>query len=223
MAGNSLSAGLSDMSRIKNCAAAVFNLGMSLFLLFWIRKNGLMERYGLCKAKWPANRFLWYIPLVILVSGNLCNGVEVTFPIPDVMFSVCNMIGVGFLEELLFRGFLFRAVSRNSAKRGIIISGVSFGLMHIVNLINGRGMGLAENMLQIIFAATFGVMCVMIFYKGKSLWPCILTHAAFDVAGIFSKAVRVTDPVPTLQNAAALLLMAGYTWILTKIPPEEEA
>lgn len=220
MIGNSQGAELSNMLGIKDCATAVINLGLGLFLFFWIRKNGLMERYGLCKTKLPASRFLWYIPLIILASRNLWNGVAVNLPTVDTVFRVFNMIGVGYIEELLFRGFLFQAVSRNSAKKGIVISSVSFGLGHIVNLINGREMELAENLWQIIFALAFGFLCVTIFYRGGTLWPCILTHAFFNVTSVFSKETGATDPVQILQNAVILLLMIGYIWVLSRMLPE---
>lgn len=215
--GNSLSAGFSDILGITGCAAAGLNFGLVLFLFFWIRKNGLMERYGLCRAKLPGKRFLWYIPLIVLSSENLWNGVGMSLPAADTLFSVCNMLGVGSLEELLFRGFLFRAVSRNGVKRGAVISSISFGLGHIVNLFNGRGMELAENMWQIIFAVAFGFMCVMIFYRGKTILPCILTHVVINVTSIFSKEAGETGQI--LQNAAVLLLMIGYTWFLMRVPP----
>lgn len=218
--GNSLSARLSSTLGIESCAAAFFNLGVSLFLFFWISRNGLMKRYGLCKAKFPAVRFLWYIPLMILISKNFWNGATVTLPITDTIFGIFNMIGVGYLEELLFRGFLFRAVSRKSVKSGIVISSVSFGLGHIVNLFNGRGMSLTENIWQIIFAIAFGFLCVIIFHQGKTLWPCILTHTIFNVTSVFSKEAEVTGPVQILQNTAVLLLMIGYAWILTRTLPE---
>lgn len=214
---NSLGTGISNILGIKSCATAVFNLGVSLFLIFWIKKNGLMERYGLCKTALPTRNFLWYIPLVILASSNLWNGAEMTLPVADTVFSICNMIGVGFLEELLFRGFLYRAVSRNSAKRGILISSVSFGLGHIVNLFNGRGMEITENLWQIVFAAAFGFMCTMIFCQGKTLWPCILTHSAINVASVFSKEMAGTDSGQILQNTIILLLIFGYTYTVAKI------
>ena len=222
--GNSLSAQLSDTLGIKYCATTVFNLCASLFLFFWIRKYGLMGRYGLCKAALPGRRLLWYIPLVILASKNLWNGVAAGLSATDTVLSACNMVGVGFLEELLFRGFLFRAVSRNGVKTGIIISSISFGLGHMVNLVNGRGMSLAENLWQVSFAVAFGFLFVTLFYRGGTLWPCILTHAAFNITSLFSKEVDFTLPAQMLQNAATLLLIVGYTWLAAKTPtkPDQE-
>ena len=221
--GNSLGAELSGALGIKNCVTAVFHLGMGLFLFFWIRKNGLAERYGLCGPESPAGGFLGYIPLVILSSVNLWNGVTVNLPVMDTVFSVCAMIGAGFLEELLFRGFLFRAVSRSGVKRGAVISGVSFGLGHSLNLFSGRGMGVAQIVWQIIFAAAFGFLCAIIFYRKKTLWPCILTHAAFNAAGVFAREADAAGPMRIFQHTAALVLVIGYAWLLAKTLPENSA
>lgn len=218
--GNSLSNEISNTLGIKNCVTAVFNLGVSLFLLSWINKNGLMDRYGLCKTKLPASKFLWYIPLIILPSRNLWNGVAVTLPAVDVIFSICNMIGVGCLEELLFRGFLFQAISRNSVENGIVISSISFGLGHIANRVNSCGMVIVESIWQIIFATAFGFLCAIIFQRGKSLWPCILTHAIFNVTSVFSNEAGAAGSVRFFQNVGIFLLVIWYTWVLMRILPE---
>lgn len=223
MMGNSLTAGFSGLLEIKSCAAAVFHLGASLFLLLWLGKNGLMARYGLCKTEMPAGRFLWYVPLVVLVSRNLWNGVTAPPSAMDAVFSVCSMAGAGFLEELLFRGFLLRAASRGGVKRGVAVSSVSFGLAHIVNLSGGRGTGLAETIWQIIFATAFGFLCAIILCRGKTLWPCIFTHAAFNAASVFAKEAGDADPARLLQDAAALALVIGYAWFLTGSLPGADA
>lgn len=223
LAGNSLTAGLSGMLGMKNCFEAVFHLGTSLLLFFWLRKNGLLERYGLRKTELPAGRLLWYVPLMVLASKNLWNGIIAPPAIADAMFGVCSMAGVGFLEELLFRALLFRAVSRNGVRLAAVISSVSFGLGHIANLFNGRGMGLAETMWQIIFATAFGFLCVVIFYRGKTLWPCVLTHAAFNAASVFAGEAERTVPAQALQDAAILLLVAGYARFLMRTLPEGDA
>ncbi|MBD5536303.1 MAG: CPBP family intramembrane metalloprotease [Lachnospiraceae bacterium] len=59
---------------------------------------------------------------------------------------------VGFIEEVIFRGFLFKALAENNVKSAVIISSVTFGLGHLVNLFNGSGMDLINNLCQICFA-----------------------------------------------------------------------
>ena len=50
------------------------------------------------------------------------------------------MLCVGFAEEVIFRGFLFRAMEKDNVKTAIIGSSVTFGLGHVLNLVNGSGM-----------------------------------------------------------------------------------
>ena len=83
------------------------------------------------------------------------------------------MINVGFIEEILFRGFLFEAIEKESVKKAIIISTLTFGIGHIVNLFNGQDT--LNTIIQIIYALSLGYLFVMIFYKSNSLVPCIIT------------------------------------------------
>jgi membrane protease YdiL (CAAX protease family) len=85
------------------------------------------------------------------------------------------MICVGFLEEIIFRGFLFKGMAKKNVKSAIIVSSITFGIGHIVNLLNGQP--LLETLLQIIFALAVGFVLVTLFYKGKSLIPCIAFHS----------------------------------------------
>ena len=55
------------------------------------------------------------------------------------MTAVFSMILVGFVEEMIFRGFLFRALlGEDKPVVAIIVSAVTFGIGHIVNLFTGQ-------------------------------------------------------------------------------------
>ena len=82
---------------------------------------------------------LFYIPLIVLLTVNLWYGVAMnTSPLEMVLY-ILSMLCVGFLEEMIFRGFLFQAMVKDGVKSAIIVSSVTFGIGHIVNLINGSG------------------------------------------------------------------------------------
>ena len=53
---------------------------LSTILYFFVRKNGLAEKYGLCKPRIPAARMLFYAPLLILLTANLWYGVRLNQP-----------------------------------------------------------------------------------------------------------------------------------------------
>ena len=69
------------------------------------------------------------------------------------------MINVGFIEEVIFRGFLFKMMAKDNLKLAIIVSAVTFGIGHIVNLLNGGD--LIPALLQIFYAIALGYLFVI--------------------------------------------------------------
>ena len=131
-------------------------------------------------------------------------------------FSV-KMLCVGFLEELIFRGFLFKAMSRDNIKWAVVVSSVTFGLGHIINLINGSGMGLAENLVQIFFAVLIGFLYVIMFWRGGSLWPCVISHGVFNSLSAFS-----AEDEGMIQLGILCVLTVAYAVVLLKTLPKSE-
>lgn len=147
----SLANPLNEKIGIEYSASAIFCILQSVILLIFIRRNNLLERYGLCKSSVPARCFFYYVPFFILATGNLWNGVAVNYSIPGTVCRIVGMLCVGFIEEVIFRGFLFKAIAKDNQKSAIIISSVTFGIGHLVNLFNGSGMDLANNLCQLHF------------------------------------------------------------------------
>ncbi|MCM1409384.1 MAG: hypothetical protein NC305_02430 [Lachnospiraceae bacterium] len=59
------------------------------------------------------------MPLMILATANLWNGVAVNDPLAGTVCHVFCMLFVGFLEEIIFRGFLFKAMEKNNVRSAI--------------------------------------------------------------------------------------------------------
>lgn len=176
-------------------------------LLRFLSGHDLKTYYGLCKSSVPARRFLYYIPLIVLASGNLWNGADLHHAPIMVIFRIATMVCVGFLEELLFRGFLFRALLKDSVKTAVIISSLTFGLGHILNLVNGSGMTLVENLRQIAYACAVGFLFVSVYYRSGSLLPCIITHASINSLATFAN----TRGVRAEQDLVHLLILISIT------------
>lgn len=215
----SLANPLNEVIGTAYAASAGFCVLQATVLFLFIRKNGLQKRYGLCKSPVPAWRFLFYVPLVVLASGNLWNGVALNYSPTETVCRVVCMLCVGFLEEVIFRGLLFTAIAKNNVRSAIIISSVTFGIGHIINLVNGSGMGLISNLCQIVFAVAVGFLLVTIFYRGGSLLPCILVHSAINTLGTFANDAGLTIKTQLAQAAALILLTVGYTLILNRTLP----
>ena len=214
---SSLADQLSESVGIVKSATAALHIVMSLILFFWITKNGLSIKYGFCKSKLPAKRFLFYIPLAVIASASLWYGISPRFDLPGTLFYVISMCCVGFLEEVIFRGLLFRALEKDNVKTAVIVSAVTFGLGHIVNLFNASGRDLASSAVQIVFAILVGFVLVLIFYRGGSLIPCIVFHSINNALGAF-EAEGTMDPKLEMALNAALIIavLGGYLFWLTK-------
>ena len=161
------------------------------------------------------------MPLAILALGNLWNGAAVNYSPAETACRIACMLCVGFLEEMIFRGFLFKAIARDNIKTAVIISSVTFGIGHIINLFNGSGMNLVNNLCQIVFAVVVGFLLVTIFYRGGSLIPCILVHSAINTLGTFANDAGLTVQMQLLHIAALILITAAYTLILMRTLPEQ--
>ena len=189
-------------------------IAMSLNLYFFVRKNGLTETYGLCKPQLPASKMLYYIPLFVLLTANLWYGVAMNMTPLETVLYVLSMFCVGFLEELIFRGLLFRAMAKDGVKSAVIVSSVTFGIGHIVNLVNGSGAELLPNLLQVLYAVAIGFAFVMIYCRTKSLMPCILTHSVFNALSAFANESAMTPQRHITSGILLAVLAGGYAvWL----------
>ena len=211
-----------DLGVVKSITS-VLHVAMMLILFFWIRKNGLMKKYGLCKPSVPAKNFLYYIPLAVIASVSLWTGIELRFTALETLCFVVSMCCVGFIEEVIFRGFLFRAMEKDKLKTAIIVSSLTFGLGHIVNLFNGSGRTPASSAVQIIFAVLVGFVLVTVFYRGGSLIPCIVFHSVNNAIGAFGAEGRLDPRTEMIVNLILIVVvLGGYLLYLYKIAPKEK-
>ena len=213
---------LNEMIGVGYSASAVFCILQTVVLFAFVRKNNLQKRYGLCRTSVPARRFLYYVPLFVLASGNLWNGVALNYSPAETACRIACMLCVGFLEELIFRGFLFTAIAKNNIRSAIIISSVTFGIGHIINIFNGSGMDLVSNLCQIVFAIAVGFLLVTIFYRGGSLIPCIIVHSAINTLGTFADDRNLTAEMHMLHLTALIVITVAYTLVLTRTLPESQ-
>jgi len=180
---------VSSLIGIEKIISLFIALLFSLIIIIFIHKYKLKEEYGLCNIKVSYKKVLYFIPLIILMSTNLWYGVTMNLSIHETIIYILTMLCVGFLEEIIFRGFLFNAMKKDNLKAAIIVSSITFGIGHIINLINGSGADLINNLLQVVYATSAGFMFVMIYYKTNSLLPCIITHGVFNALSVFSKEI----------------------------------
>ena len=192
----------------KSYQSVIINTILSFLLIILVIVLNRVKYYGITK---PNNykKFLYFIPLFIISLFNLRRGIHINNTSSEIIFHILTMINIGFLEEMLFRGFLFKMMERNNAKTAIIVSSITFGIGHIVNLLNGAD--LVPTLLQVCYAIAIGYMLVMIFYKSKSIMPCIIFHAVFNCLNIFA-----TGESSIVSNIILIVMCLAYTLYIIK-------
>lgn len=185
----------------------VVNTILSLCLVAIIFSLKKTKYYGLTRVKNP-KAYLYFAPLVIIVSVNLWNGFNINNTPREIIFHILTMINIGFIEEIIFRGFLFKMMAKSGVRSAIAVSAVTFGAGHIVNLINGAE--LIPTLIQICYATAIGYLFVIIFHKSKSLVPCIITHSLVNSLSIFNIENTVSLYVAPVFLITIPLVYAAY-------------
>lgn len=160
----------------------IVNTIFSVVLLTLIIKSKKTKYYGLTRVQ-ESKKFLYFFPLVIIGTVGLWNGIAINNSTDEIVFHILTMINIGFLEEIIFRGILYKSIEKDNKKLAITISSLTFGIGHIVNLLNGAN--LVSTLMQICYAIAIGFLFVTIFNKSNSLIPCIITHIAVNSLSVF--------------------------------------
>ena len=194
-------------------ALLVFTAGIIAF----VKANHLEEKYGL--VGWPKDmkKYLFFIPMWILATGNIWDGFAPSYQGAELVIAALSMILVGFVEEMIFRGFLFKAMlGEDKTIVAIIVSAVTFGVGHIVNLFTGQAS--FETVMQIIFAISWGFILTMVCYKGGSIIPCIIAHSMIDVLSLFGADNELID---WIYIGATIVVAIAYCLYLSRIHSPE--
>lgn len=189
----SLGDSLSQLAGTEKAVTLPVSVLLSAILLLFVKRNGLSEKYGLCKPKIKAGKTLFYLPLALLLTVNLWYGIKLNLSAAETVLYILTMLCVGLLEELIFRGLLFNAMKKDSMKSAVIVSALTFGMGHIINLFNGSGAELLPNLLQVVYASATGFMLVMLYIRTKSLLVPIAFHGIFNALSVFSDESGMTD------------------------------
>jgi len=183
---------------------------LSLTLIFFLKKNNLFEFYGICRSKTSAKSMLFYIPIFVMLTANFWYGATLNYTIMETILYILAMFCVGLLEEIIFRGLLFNAMRQDNFKVAVIVSSVTFGIGHIINLVNGSGAELLPNLLQVVYATAAGFMFVMIYCKENSLITCIVVHGVFNALSAFSNDSAATQEMRICSCILLTLITASY-------------
>ena len=200
---------------VEDYRSTIINTIFSLALLALIISLNKTKYYGLTKVK-DMKKYLYFIPLLLIVSVNVWNGININNTYSEIIFHILTMFNIGFIEEIIFRGFLFKMMAKDNVNTAIIVSSLTFGIGHIINLFNGAHMNLFTNVLQIMYATSTGFMFVIMYEKTKSLFPCIITHSLFNAFSLCMNETVVTPSMQIIDSLFIIVLTLGYAFYIMR-------
>jgi len=205
---------LSEIIGVPKLLTVLLGLAMSMLLYRFIRKNQLAQYWGLCPVRGNPGSFLWFLPLVVISSVNLWYGFAVHGTPLEILLYIVSMCFVGFLEEVIFRGLLFKGMCKSNVNSAIVVSSLTFGVGHIVNLLLGEP--LFDTLLQLVYASAIGFCYTVIFYTSGSILPCILSHAVVNSTSIFAR--EPSEEVHILITVVQTVISISYgLWLMRQV------
>lgn len=224
--GASAAAGISEAAGIAYLGEMLFGAVMGTVLLLFVKKHGLSEYFGLCCSEVSAAKMLFYIPLYLAAARGVFFGLGIEGTVLEAVFRTVMMLFVGFLEEIIFRGFLYKGMARRNEKRAIIISALTFAIGHIVNLLNGQDV--FDTVIQIVYAVAVGFVLVFVFQRTGSLLHCIAFHSLNNILAGFTTWKVVTDmtgseeTVTVISAVSGIVVLGAYLFYILKFVPARD-
>jgi uncharacterized protein len=124
---------------------------------------------------------LMVVPGLVFLAGAANTMVQWLFPMnvddvarfeeqmaPGIVPLLFSCVAAPVLEEMLFRGVILRGFLRQYSRTfAILWSATLFGIAHL-------------NLYQMATALVLGIVAGWLYERCRSLWPCILLHAAYN-------------------------------------------
>lgn len=177
VAGNIATGSESEFSAI--AAVPVFLLALACFV--YLQRSGISKEIGLLtKPTEKALPMLLYIPLFVLPAYSLINGFNTELTPFQVLSALLHYAGVGFMEEIIFRGLMFKGLTAkwNRVLTVAFIS-LTFGMGHIIS-VAAIGMSGPDVIIQIVNATVVGFMFTTVILASENLTACVIAHIAFN-------------------------------------------
>lgn len=172
-----------------NMVTAIPNLVLAVGCFYYLKRTGIAEDIGLLTKPAEKNSvMLFYIPLLLLPLLNLFYGINTSLSATEIALLLAMYIAVGFMEEVIFRGLMFKALLKKW-NRFIVVVFISFtfAIGHIVSMA-AIGQSSTDTVFQIINAFVVGFMFMEVILASGNLTICIIAHILYNFIGNISMA-----------------------------------
>ena len=203
---------LSETLGIPKLLTCIVGAVLTAVLVLFLGRHGLLGYCGLRKMAVSWKSVGYFLPVIVLSTVNFWCGLQWNMlPLHTALY-ILSMVFVAVLEEVIFRGLLFRAMLPSGRGAAILVSSLTFGVGHIVNLLLGAE--LLSTALQLVHASAIGFCFTAVFLVTGSILPCILAHAFINCTSVF--AVQPSAMGDVVVCVVISVLAVGYGWWLLK-------
>lgn len=199
------------------CLVKLIPFALGLVLLRATGRLGLLTRTDGFGRGLASGAFLLVFSLLVVGMGvsRLAEGEGAVPSLGAVVAFMISYLLVGLGEETLGRAVLAQTLLEHFGleRRGILaacgLSGLIFGLMHLINL----AFSPAPAVIAQVVSATFaGVLLAAIYFRGGNIWATVLLHALYDMSGSVSSLLQTSSasastPAPVDAGTAQVLAL----------------
>lgn len=203
-------------------------LGLNLLNVFWVTRYFSWQEIGFRSLN--RKQLLWFLPSiavliamwVVFLSGlakvSLSGAQWQLFAIAG--FTTL-LVGIG--EETMYRGIVLHAfLTTNRVRWAMLVSAISFSLLHAVNVFGG--ILLLSVPMQLIMTFLFGFLFAPLMLKLNNIVPLILFHWLWDfvvfAAPLLSEQVQSSVSAIALLNIPIEIIVGIVLWRQIKQVPE---
>ena len=199
------------------------------FCLFCAKRTDILIEKGV--GLWEGVKVSGFLVVLslILLAMNLYHNVGTNPPRPFslIILFIIAMFFTGFCEEVVFRGMIQRILyerfgrdSRAGLYLSVILSGLIFGAMHVLNVFSGVALGGA--IIQAIGATGVGMYFGAIYIRTRNLFVLILLHAFNDFVGLMDSGIygmqSATDMISVygIEKLGGVVLYVALAFFLLR-------
>lgn len=141
-------------------------------------------------------------------------------PAWNILGFLLSMLGVGFAEELAFRGILTNLLRERFPTKTdggiflvLLIQGAVFGACHLANIFGG--VRVESAVVQALMAGLLGILLGAIYLRTNSFWFVAFLHGLNDFCALLASGIYGVDNMSGTINSYSWINLAGAPVYIT--------
>ncbi len=185
---------------------------IALFLLIYLSVTKRWSTFYFTGiGRLTGRQWLQYLPLllilIVLLIGN--KGFQAQPVSYFVYMLLSQLLLVGFVEEVLFRGMILKAFMQKGKMTAIAVSSILFGITHALQALGGQS--LADTWLQIVYALILGLVLALLVANNRAILLTVMFHGLHNF-------INFTGHTPSTHRydyIVLAILVAQLVWLLS--------